>query len=369
MNRFRTIDGLRGLAALLVVLYHVDEALRFSNGEWLPFPLGWLMERGFLGVEIFFVLSGFVIPYSVRNGRFGFSYLWRFVARRSLRLDPPYWAAIALEPLLVVVGSRLGQHGFPLPTLPQVGAHVLYLQDVLGFQNIVPVFWTLCFEIQFYVGIVLLYTTGYWVRQRISAAAFETLAFTFLVGIFFWSLAIFYGFVPALPVPGIALERWFQFFLGTLVWWTVSGRIRGVYLPTAWGCIMVLAVATHGPLANALVPILTSAALVWSYRRDGMATFLSGRVWSFLGKISYSLYLFHYPISWRLARAPTVFFGAELSRPLLGVMFGLTTAVCIASSWLAWRLVEQPAMGLSKIVRMPVREKGPPGPEPPARTT
>src|SRR5262245_44222872 len=96
-GRFVFIDGLRGIAALSVVLYHFNEAVIRQSARWVPHVVEAVLHRGFLGVEIFFVISGFVIAFSVRDGNYTPGYLFRFCLRRSIRLDPPYWATIALE--------------------------------------------------------------------------------------------------------------------------------------------------------------------------------------------------------------------------------------------------------------------------------
>src|SRR4030095_167086 len=95
--RFRTIDGLRGLAALTVVIFHLHGQVAWTARDWLPRGLAAVMERSFAGVDVFFVISGFVIAYSVREGSYTWNYLTRFAARRAIRLDPPYWFAIFLE--------------------------------------------------------------------------------------------------------------------------------------------------------------------------------------------------------------------------------------------------------------------------------
>src|SRR5262245_12477206 len=154
--RLRTIDGLRGIAALGVVLYHVDSGARLSYGDWTPALLTWLLHQGSLGVDVFFVLSGFVIAYSVRAATYTPAFLGIFALRRFIRLDPPYWASIALEIALLELILRLGVGGVSivLPSVQQILAHIVYAQNVLGLGDIVPAFWTLCYEIQFYLFFV-----------------------------------------------------------------------------------------------------------------------------------------------------------------------------------------------------------------------
>src|SRR5262245_6522000 len=85
-DRIPILDPLRGIAAGGVAWYHLTNLL--------DLPEGWIKgsgAHGFLGVEIFFVISGFVIPYSMIRGGYRVRSDWgRFIAKRILRLDPPY---------------------------------------------------------------------------------------------------------------------------------------------------------------------------------------------------------------------------------------------------------------------------------------
>lgn len=161
-TRFVFIDALRGLAALSVVLFHAVEGHHIPElfGR-LPYGLQIGLENGNLGVAIFFVLSGFVIAHSLYDQKMNISLLGRFTLRRSLRLDPPYWFAIALTIGLSMLGSLVVKdRSIETYSLGQVAAHLLYLQDILGYQNINSVFWTLCFEIQFYLVFAILLAVG-----------------------------------------------------------------------------------------------------------------------------------------------------------------------------------------------------------------
>jgi len=149
--RFRTIDGLRGIAAMAVVIFHLNAATRVTFGEWLPPTVEWIFRSGHFGVDIFFVISGFVIAYSIRSAAPTIA----FARRRSVRLDPSYWTAIFLEIAVQAIVIRFAFSDAPLPSLGQVFSHFLYLQNLLGLGDIVDIFWTLCFEIQFYLALVL----------------------------------------------------------------------------------------------------------------------------------------------------------------------------------------------------------------------
>src|SRR5262245_16766245 len=93
--RFLYIDALRGIAALLVVWSHIDMGNHTRELlDRMPAVPRWIVEHGFVGVAIFFVLSGFVIAHSVERNEVTWRYLGRFMLRRSIRLDPPYWISM-----------------------------------------------------------------------------------------------------------------------------------------------------------------------------------------------------------------------------------------------------------------------------------
>jgi len=144
-------------------------------------------------------------------------------------------------------------------------------------------------------------------------------------------------------------------FLGTLVCWVVSKRITAQYLFAAWG-FLAGAVFVSGQNVFQLLFIGISGLLWWSYERDRMASVLSGRIWQFLGGISYSLYLFHSSIGWRLVRAPHLLLGVTPVPVVIFVIYLTSIIACILWAWTAWRILEKRFMELSKVVSLPKQE-------------
>jgi len=158
-ERFTLVHALRGLAALWVVFFHVSTAGHISGlRSQLPSWADLFFSAGHLGVAIFFALSGFVITHSVAGASITASYIGRFALRRSIRLDPPYWASILFVVVAGYLSAQVKGEGFQFPTFPQTLAHLFYLQTLLGFPQINWVYWTLTYEIQFYLVLVLLIT-------------------------------------------------------------------------------------------------------------------------------------------------------------------------------------------------------------------
>lgn len=350
--RFKTIDGLRGIAALAVVVFHLNEATHVAFGEWLPSAVDWIFRQGHYGVDIFFVISGFVIAYSIRSAAPTLPFAGRFALRRSARLDPPYWSAIFLEISVQALALRMAFSEAPLPSTEKIFAHFFYLQNLLGYGDIIDIFWTLCFEIQFYLALIALFVFRRKLDQWLGRPTTEWLAATALSILFIYSVFIRFEVFGLVGHPGVATIRWYQFFMGTCVWWVVSERVTWHVLPAMWLLLAAVILSTSSS-ALELLPIAISALLWWSYRKDKMLTVFSGRTLLFLGGISYSLYVFHATIGWRLIRLIGVLMGDSAPHYVPYIAFLLSVAVCIFTAWVAWRVLEGPSMRLSKQIELP----------------
>ena len=352
-RRFLLIDGLRGVAALAVVFYHFHEAISRSAERWLPAAADVLFRRGYLGVDVFFVISGFVIAYSILNGDFTPNYLFRFWLRRSIRLDPPYWVTIATEIALVLIClAIIPSLRTPIPPTRDVIAHLFYAQNIIGYTNVLPIFWTLCYEVQFYMFVVTLMVVWQAARGHLTESWTRSLPICGLGVLFISSLVVRYTAV-SLPIPGIALDRWFQFFLGVLVWWYVAGKISVKPLALAWAATIVFVFASRQSAPEQLVGITASGLIFLAAKRDRLSVWLGSRPIQFLGKISYSLYLLHLPIGWRFIALCEHVLGGTMSPVIAWLVFIGGVAVSIISASISYYILEAPSMRLSKRIRRP----------------
>ncbi len=342
-GRFTYIDALRGFAALWVLLYHFVGRLTDDFAvTCLPAPLQSFVHHGWLGVEVFFVLSGFVIAYSLRDARVTPGYLARFALRRSLRLDPPYWVTIFLAYGMLRLGGAVlvpaGGDGTALLV------NLLYLDRVVGVPSAVSVGWTLCLEIQLYLTYILLLALS----QRLASWAGEGKARLLVFGpVAAWSLAV--GFdAAAAPWRGLCVGYWYMFFLGVLTAWLVCGQLslRGFVL----SCLGVgLATVLHWDVrAAAAVAVALSIVLVAGFGR--LHTLLDWGWLQYLGRMSYSLYLTHTVVGWPLIALGLAWSGG---RPgVLGSVALFTAAVgaSFAAAALLHRWVEAPSLALGRRV-------------------
>jgi peptidoglycan/LPS O-acetylase OafA/YrhL len=176
--RLGVLDGLRGLAVLLVLWYHVWEISWLTPPAWLAF----LPATGFIGVTLFFFLSGFVIAYPFVRSRFDESPQpsWRhFAWRRFIKIVPSYALSIALA---YAVGYAQLQPG--ASTVPDLLTHLLFVHtwfpDRYGTIN--GVLWTLAVEVEFYCVFPLIW----WAFRRqpwLTAAAMIALAWMWRAGL------------------------------------------------------------------------------------------------------------------------------------------------------------------------------------------
>jgi peptidoglycan/LPS O-acetylase OafA/YrhL len=300
-RRVPGLDGIRGLAALYVVVSHCW-LLSFPGypANTGPGWLGWLVH-GRLAVVVFITLSGFSLALSpARNGwRLGGTV--RFARRRARRILPAYWAALASSALIATVVPDL-----PLsepPTLRSIVVYGLLLQDVTAAPAPNGVFWSIAVEAGLYLAFPLLVLA----RRRVGATA--TLAAVTVPVVVAGLLCP--GLSPAGRATGYTLEMAPLFTLGIVAAGIVAAgdRIRGLPwlgLAALTGAPVLTLIALRGSawtvshyywLDLAVGPaIALFLAAVATRRPVRLLRLLTCRPLQALGGYSYSLYLTHMPI-------------------------------------------------------------------------
>lgn len=293
-ERHGFIDSIRGIAAMAVVYLHMAERLLREHDSLGPLEAGvlWLftdvVDAGKVGVATFFAVSGFVIPFSLlsRSRR----PVLRFALTRLFRLYPAYWLSIALGVLFV-----WHLHERPIDTLT-IAMNATMLQQFFGVPNVLGLYWTLQIELLFYASCVVLFIAGRLQQPRTVFTAAVLLLAAALAGA---AVRAHTGVKLPLAVPlGLALMFW-----GTL--WRqhvldhdcdcrrLGVRFLGVFI-VALPLIALLGYNRdmgHGETwyrytlsyyaAAALLVLLTGPVK------------LEQRLFRWLGRISYSVYLFH----------------------------------------------------------------------------
>jgi peptidoglycan/LPS O-acetylase OafA/YrhL len=334
-GRLGFLDALRGVAVGLVLVQHVGERLFPAVRELSTHGV----QLGQLGVMIFFLCSGFIIPATLERSRSdsrraGLRAFWR---SRFFRLFPLYWLSLLAALLLALAGRRPA--GEELAGADWL-ANLTMLQPVLGAPHAIDVYWTLSLEMVFYLSMALLFALG---RHRHSVALSLLASGGCLVAA-----------LLAEPVAGRGLPLMtfclVTMFTGTvfLRWHsgTVGLRTLAVCLlaaAAAGGTLLGTTLAVDGPAealgARSLVPM--AAAWIGAYAVFALGLVLRGRRFPRplirLGTISYSVYLVHAVL---LSLLPT------WASPLVtAIVWG--TAI-LAVSELTHRWVERPAIALGR---------------------
>ncbi len=280
---------------------------------------------GYLGVEVFFVISGFVIPYALHRSSYQIKHYGTFLIKRLLRLNPPYYAAIAFILGVGLLSSFIpGFKGEPFQLSPrQLLLNLTYTADIFKGHWLNYVFWTLAIEIQYYLLIGLIY----------PAIASRNPAFRLLSCLSLSALAFL------LPSASFVFHFLFLFLFGILTFQYEAGLLEKrnyLVLMALCGCGIFFTLG----LAEMVAGLLTALIIAFVP--------LQGKLLQFFGDISYSLYLLHMPIYPKVFNIVMRFINGEVG---IFVALLLSLGLTIGAAYLLYRLVELPAQRWSSAVR------------------
>ncbi len=300
--RVTGLDGIRGLAALFVVLNHIFErAWPGYPARQAPFWAAWLVYGRF-AVIVFIALSGFSLGLGPARSGWRFGSIAAYARRRAWRILPPYWAALGFS--LVMTWYVLAQPGWPVPDGKSVLVNGLLVQDAVAAGSPNRAFWSIAIEAQLYVLLPLLLV----VVRRVSAWAMAGLVAVIVVTI---------GLLgPHVPVMNTALVKFTPdlavlFAVGLLAagiqtaGQPVRARPWAGYALAATAPVIALIVVRGSAWSNghlfwvdlAWAPAIGCLlAAIATGRPRPVVRFLSSGLPRALGSCSYSLYLTHMPI-------------------------------------------------------------------------
>jgi peptidoglycan/LPS O-acetylase OafA/YrhL len=326
------LDGLRFLAAAAVMLFHYTALGNPSWGEPPAdvFPgLSNLTFVGAFGVDLFFVISGFVILLTAW-GRDVRSY----VISRITRLYPAYWAGVLLTAFLLLV---LWPDRRDDVELTAVGVNLTMLQSAFGVPHVDGVYWTLWVELRFYVLVGILLVVGLTGARVLAFAALwpAAAAMAHNAGLDLVADLLIWDYAP-LFAGGMALFLLTKDRRSLLAWLVLA---ENVILGAAWSGRETASIITAN--VDRAVPDALSAALVAAcFAVVALATLTRLRhvsaAWlTTAGALTYPLYLVHEYWGWWVIHL------LHDSLPRY-VVLGIAVVVVVAMAWLIQRFVEKP---------------------------
>ena len=347
-RRFDLVTTLRGLAASWVVMFHIWTS---TNGgvTLLPRWLGQVVFKwGYLGVEIFFVLSGYVIAHSLRDKSVDGDEAKSFAAKRYLRIAPPYYvsllAVFAVAGLKVAIDHKpfiLNSESFSVGRLI---AHLFFAQQFLGIKNFEEIYWTLCYEMGFYLVMIailwLLCRRGH--RNLIGPIAAAT-------GV---ASAVVTFFRPEIVHWLYLLNGWYMFAAGLVAYECARGVCRKQWFVGLLTVIIAMALVRYW--GKSAVAAATAGLLYWDYLHPAEAgsngwlrRVIASRPMLFLGTISYSLYLLHAPIRTTVLQVWTRVLGKPSGLAEFLGLYATQFAASVIGAWILWKVVERPSVALA----------------------
>lgn len=317
VKRMTELDGLRGLAALAVVIYHYF--YRYDEVYGHQFESSELFRFGYYGVHLFFIVSGFVIFWSISRSEQPLDFVWS----RFSRLYPPFWIAVTITFVAVAI--------FSLPNREVATStfllNLFMFHEYFGVAHVDGVYWTLTLELAFY----------FWILVVFCMRQIKNIEKILIVWITAATILTFYKF--DFPI-GPKLQK---FLL-----------LDFIELFSAGICFYKYKTKTHSKLTS-IVLALSILTLFFSYSLKGAvalcgfyfvfwliinnkAPVLGNTLLVYLGTISYSLYLVHQNIGYMIINK-SYLYGFD---PLLGMLFAFALSVGLSHLILVY--IERPSL-------------------------
>jgi peptidoglycan/LPS O-acetylase OafA/YrhL len=331
-RRLEVLDGLRLVAALAVVLYHYTsfDTVWDAPTTSLFGPIAIAGRFGWLGVELFFLISGFVICMSTWGRSLG-----DFFVSRVTRLYPAYWVGVIATACIVrFFGPDVHRPAHELVV------NLTMLQRPLGVPAVDGVYWTLWTELHFYLLFAIVVSRGVNYRRTVLFCLVWTAASVLLdqagTGLPIVSAAIDTQF-SSFFIAGVAMYLMHR-FRPTYLLWGIIGVSWARSLLTVNGVIRDEIKLPPGGIAHyrlICMLIVTAAYLVMILVALGKLTRVRGRWLTVAGALTYPLYLIHEEIGWAAIRHLRDRVDARVLLPAL-------IAAMLVAAWLIHRLVERP---------------------------
>lgn len=358
------LDAAKGLACLFIVGHHLCRygPMPEAAAVLAPRLIGWLGRDGRLAVQVFLVIAGFLAAGSLapqgvlRTRQAAWQRIWQRIWQRYARLAMPYIAALCVSVLVAaVVRPWFDRELVPAPPgFAQLLAHGLLIQDLLGYEALTTGVWYVAIDFQLFVLALTMVMLAEWMQRRWRLEAAHAACLLALLVLALASASLFVFNLDA-DLDSTAVYFVGSYGLGMLVFWV--GRLKD---PVRWGA------------ALSLIAAIGLAALMWDWRiRIAIAlavaltlgvaqrlgwlsqppAWLATPPVLWLGRISYSLFLIHFPAI-LLVNAVVVHLGIHSPwLDLLGMLVAMALAIGCATLLHRW-VESRPASGRMTLLLM-----------------
>ena len=336
-KRIKVLDFLRGFAALVVVIFHFGDTILFTIK---PNLLSNILPYGQFGVLVFFVISGFVIPYSMAKSNYVFSDFLKILLGRFIRISPPAYFSLLLTFIfyyscILILGKPInGSSWWPGINFNSLIGNFTFITPYINTTWFNPVFWTLTIEFQFYIIIGLLLPII--MTQKVKNIVLPLLLLQII------------GFIDFLW-----FFRYASFFvLGIILFLIKEKLISKAYIILLTVCTLLICFYQNVLPANLnlyiyapfMFSIITFSIILLGFNPDFKLT-------NHLGKISYSLYVTHYPVGQVAEIAFKRITSVHETQGGKILMLFIYVIIAIIFASIFYKLVEKPFIIYSKKIR------------------
>ncbi len=330
-KKINSLGFLRGFAVLAVCFCHFGYAIAAGQKTDVTFIYKAIGDYGKFGVNIFFVISGFIIPLSMDKAKYKLRYFFDFLLKRATRLHPPYLGGLLITLVIVFLADKVKHIPFP-EDIVSIVKSCFYLH--IPGDN--PVYWTLKIEAEYYIFIALYFVI-------LKANQKLTLCISIPLFVFLGQTGI---------VNYIWLFQFLLFFLIGIVGYLIYNKAESIWLEIIClsGLIACSFIFYELPAAIAA----TSTIMFILFYKGAIHKYFD-----FMGEVSYSIYLIHYPIGIKLINSTIKHFDPKY----YFVLFIATNLIVFVIAFVFWKYLEKPFADLSNKIKYGIR-KGLPKPLP-----
>lgn len=309
--RLKELDALRGIAALNVLAFHYSYKFQEEYGAFSSQAINW--RYGYYGVELFFIISGFVIFMSLQNAKS----LSEFSIKRIIRLYPAYWACLIITYFAVLIFTLPGRE----TTIKEAVVGLSMLQGLLRLRNVDGSYWSLLPELMFYVMMGLIFY-------------FKSLDKIKIIGALWLGLILLNYFVGIPYLPILLNLNFGMFFYAGIIFYKIKvdkpSYTNHIHI---LGCYLVALTLSKDHIEMILCTGVFTLFYLFIYDK---LKFLAIKPLTFLGVISYPLYLIHQNVGFIIIRYLRQYVQSEIWL-LLGV-----TLFVILFAWVIMKYLEKP---------------------------